>query len=58
MNWRLYRLCSTGGWYDSATGDSPRGELFDAVLDDWNISAEIYADRDHPSQEREEQIKA
>ena len=31
---------------------------FEAVLDDWNTSAEAYADRGHPSQEREEQLKA
>jgi IS5 family transposase len=29
---------------------------FDAVLDDWNTSAEVYADRGYPSQEREEQL--
>ncbi|MCR0969723.1 MULTISPECIES: transposase, partial [Acidithiobacillus] len=31
---------------------------FEVVLDDWNTSAEVYADRGYPSQEREEQLKA
>lgn len=31
---------------------------FDAVVDDWNTSAEVYADRGYPSQAREEQLKA
>ncbi len=31
---------------------------FDAVLDDWNTSAEVYADRGYLSQERGEQLKA
>ena len=31
---------------------------FEAVLDDWNTSAEVYADRGYPSQEREEPLKA
>ena len=31
---------------------------FEVVLDDRNTSAEVYADRGYPSQEREEQLKA
>ena len=30
---------------------------FEVVLDAWNTSAEVYADRGYPSQEREEQLK-
>jgi hypothetical protein len=33
-------------------------DTLEVVLDDWNTSAEVYADRGYPSQEREEQPKA
>ena len=31
---------------------------FETILDDWNTSAEVYADSGYPSQEREGQLKA
>ena len=34
------------------------GQHFEGVLDGWNTSAEVYADRGYPSREREESLQA
>ncbi len=50
--YKMIRKIETG---TASTHDS---QHFDAVLDEFNTSREVYADRGYPSEVREDQLKA